>query len=436
MTKINFFLIYFVLAFAFQNTYGNSELELLRQAANQGDITAQFQLGTRYYTGQNVPQNYQEAAKWYRKVAEQGFAAAQHNLGVMYSQGQGVSQDYTKAFGWYRKAAEQGDRRAQNNLGNLYQKGQGIPQNAQEALKWYRKAAEQEYALAQYNLGVAYSRGEGVSRDQQEALKWYRKAAAQDHVEAQTELAYLLKVTPANENLGYSTRESILAQNPVALENLPTLPTETKSNSTPKPASTALASPSSSSPISSTIAEVIETPTIQSKKNNIPKLSQVETFPKESAQPPQLESLAPPSSSSPISPTIEEAAKSANAKPLDNGPSETQKRLRKKYFIAFNYNRKKDKPLINQLAQYLKNQGYTVDRIQKVNPKVYKQQWDIRYYYERKAANELKESLQDFTQMIEEVDDVNIQVKNFSFLLNQKIQIRRGRLEVWILNPF
>jgi hypothetical protein len=38
--------------------------------------------------------------------------------------------------------------------------------------------------------------------------------------------------------------------------------------------------------------------------------------------------------------------------------------------------------------------------------------------------------------MIEEVDDVNIQVKNFSFLLNQKIQIRRGRLEVWILNPF
>ena len=62
-----------------------------------------------YANGKGVPQDYAEAAKWYRKAAEQGYADAQNNLGMMYVNGQGVPQDYAEAAKWTRKAADQGD---------------------------------------------------------------------------------------------------------------------------------------------------------------------------------------------------------------------------------------------------------------------------------------------------------------------------------------
>ena len=42
------------------------------------------------------------------KAAEQGDASAQSNLGVMYENGEGVAKDYKKAVYWLRKAADQG----------------------------------------------------------------------------------------------------------------------------------------------------------------------------------------------------------------------------------------------------------------------------------------------------------------------------------------
>jgi uncharacterized protein len=59
--------------------------------------------------GQGGPQNHKTAVKWYRLAAEQGNASAQYNLGVMYEKGQGVPQDYKTAVKWFRLAAEQGN---------------------------------------------------------------------------------------------------------------------------------------------------------------------------------------------------------------------------------------------------------------------------------------------------------------------------------------
>ena len=45
----------------------------------------------------------------------------------MYRQGHGVPQDYAQAAVWYRKAAEQGDAGAQFNLGTMCYSGRGVP---------------------------------------------------------------------------------------------------------------------------------------------------------------------------------------------------------------------------------------------------------------------------------------------------------------------
>ena len=45
-----------------------------------------------------------------RQAAEQGDASAQYNLGVMYANGEGVPEDYVKAYAWINLAAAQGQK--------------------------------------------------------------------------------------------------------------------------------------------------------------------------------------------------------------------------------------------------------------------------------------------------------------------------------------
>ena len=78
---------------------------LVRQLADEGHAVAQFVLGFMYHEGQGVPQDYAEAARWYRKAADQENAHARFNLGVMYRGGQGVPQDYVQAHVWFDLAA-------------------------------------------------------------------------------------------------------------------------------------------------------------------------------------------------------------------------------------------------------------------------------------------------------------------------------------------
>lgn len=60
-----------------------------------------------------------EAVKWYRQAADQGDVLAQFNLGVFYETGEGVSVDQEQAINWYRKAAQQGHADAQEALKRL-----------------------------------------------------------------------------------------------------------------------------------------------------------------------------------------------------------------------------------------------------------------------------------------------------------------------------
>ena len=124
------------------------------------------------------------AVKWWRRAGDARVAieldpaAAQNNLGYMYEDGLGVPQDYAEAANWFRLSAERGLAAAQYNLGIMYENGQGIPQDYAEAVKWWRLAAEQGHALAQYNLGTMYDAGRGVPQNYVQAHMWYSLAAS------------------------------------------------------------------------------------------------------------------------------------------------------------------------------------------------------------------------------------------------------------------
>jgi TPR repeat protein len=102
-----------------------------------------------YLNGWHVPQDYAEAAKWYRLAAEQGIANAGYDLGLMYIQGEGVPQDYAEAIKWFQRAAEQGHSRSAFNLGVIYAKGQGVSQDYVQAHLWFDLAARSTSNIAE-----------------------------------------------------------------------------------------------------------------------------------------------------------------------------------------------------------------------------------------------------------------------------------------------
>jgi TPR repeat protein len=72
-----------------------------------------------FETGRGVPQNYTEAAMWYRRAAEQGDSLAQYSLGLLYDRGQGVPRDIVEANKWLNlsaSAAPPGAREARVRL--------------------------------------------------------------------------------------------------------------------------------------------------------------------------------------------------------------------------------------------------------------------------------------------------------------------------------
>ena len=104
---------------------GGCAEELIMQLAKEavgGDAEAQNTLGAMYATGKGVPQDDQEAAKWFRMSAEQGLADAQYNLRHRYANGDGVPQDYKEAYAWWSVAKANGHELAVNNLGIVTKK--------------------------------------------------------------------------------------------------------------------------------------------------------------------------------------------------------------------------------------------------------------------------------------------------------------------------
>jgi hypothetical protein len=88
---------------------GPRDFEGIHKLAEQGDAAAQFAVGAHYATGEDVPQDYAEAVRWFTLAAEQGHVGAQATLGAYYWSGRGVPTDLVKAYLWAVLAQTGGD---------------------------------------------------------------------------------------------------------------------------------------------------------------------------------------------------------------------------------------------------------------------------------------------------------------------------------------
>lgn len=157
-----------------QSRRPSQDKQTLLAKAQQGDVSAQFWLGTGYEQGWFGKSDYREALKWLRRAAEHGNPDAQNCLGQMYEDGEGVPQNDVLAAKWYKKAAEHvpdfgGAGQGRNNLGLLYLSGgRGVPKDVVRAYMWFRLAgAEVNVADAKAQMTAAQ-----VSEAERMAIEW------------------------------------------------------------------------------------------------------------------------------------------------------------------------------------------------------------------------------------------------------------------------
>ncbi len=96
--------------------------------------------------------DYDKAFEQWRQAAEDGDLTAQRNVAHLYRWGKGVPQDLTQAAFWYYTAAKGGLDTAQYNLGVMYLRGEGVPRNEEEGIIWLERAAEQDNEKAKKKL--------------------------------------------------------------------------------------------------------------------------------------------------------------------------------------------------------------------------------------------------------------------------------------------
>jgi TPR repeat protein len=62
-----------------------------------------------YGNEKSIPQDYQQALRWFRLASNQGNASALITLGIMYEHGYGVTQDFVQAHKWYNVGGASGE---------------------------------------------------------------------------------------------------------------------------------------------------------------------------------------------------------------------------------------------------------------------------------------------------------------------------------------
>jgi TPR repeat protein len=174
------------------------------EAAEGGEVDAQYEVGIMYLKGQGVAQSRSKAVQWLKSASESGHtkaasklrrmdgeedkfkelqntaasgtADAQYELATMYLKGHGTEQNTAAARKWLGKAAKQNHEKAITRLGILNYKGEDGSRDYAAALKLFNRV-QQDSVLAQYYLGEMYASGKGVKTDYHTAIDWYKKAA-------------------------------------------------------------------------------------------------------------------------------------------------------------------------------------------------------------------------------------------------------------------
>ncbi|MBF0323225.1 MAG: sel1 repeat family protein [Magnetococcales bacterium] len=206
---------------ALKSGYANMAYSLFLHIAEKDDPRAQFLVGRMLEEGQGVVRDPLKAAQWYRRAAQQGHAESQARLGFLYLGGTDVPQDNNEALKWFQTAAQENQHPiAQAYLCSIYAEGTIVPADQKLSLEWCRKAAERGVPAAQTMMGFHHALGKALPMDRAVARQWFELAAKQGYAGAIKALAEMDQGKTPNPEAGLPPA-FFLWQATAATEKLP-----------------------------------------------------------------------------------------------------------------------------------------------------------------------------------------------------------------------
>ena len=152
------------------------------EAASQGSVEANYQLGLLYENLDFKNSNINVAMSFFSKAADVGHIKSMYELGVLYvgtwETLYGQQKDTIQAVKWFYEAANLGHVESMYKLGLIYTNS-----NKELAREWLQKAANLGDVWSMYSLGCSY-----INSDNELSQEWFRKAANKGHKYAQEEL--------------------------------------------------------------------------------------------------------------------------------------------------------------------------------------------------------------------------------------------------------
>ena len=159
--------------------------EQLEQFAEDGDVYAQYIIGTAYRDGGLLIPDMVKAQKLLERAAEQDLDAAQYALGKLYLSDDADIHDSAKGIYWLKRSADNGNDYAAYRLGKEYLSGKNVSKDTSTAAEYLRQAADNGSTYAQYLLGKLTLMGEGIPKDMDTAYEWFAAARDNGHTYAE-----------------------------------------------------------------------------------------------------------------------------------------------------------------------------------------------------------------------------------------------------------
>ncbi len=154
-------------------------IEAYTLCMNIGNPDAALNLGTYYYMGRGVKQNYKKAYELYRIAADKGVLRAICNIGYCFYYGRHQPIDYSKAYDYFVKGVLLfDDANCLYKLGDMYLNGLSVEKNEKYAFMLYERAeSASEYSESyctpdiKFRLGICLLYGIGTEIDVPLALE-------------------------------------------------------------------------------------------------------------------------------------------------------------------------------------------------------------------------------------------------------------------------
>lgn len=163
-------------------------------AAAEGNAGAMYNIGTLYYSGEGVKQDYQAALDWFLRGAEGGSESAmRYAARLSYFDYEGLEKDYEQAAKWFGALAEKDDADAMHWLGEIYEYYlEDVAAHDAIAREWYERGASLGNSGCMYHMGKLYVEGKSVEKSEATAFVWYERAAQHGSRNAMREAGHML----------------------------------------------------------------------------------------------------------------------------------------------------------------------------------------------------------------------------------------------------